>query len=154
MTQEAGAGADEPVGTLAEEAAKLFGAFADWADDRPDHPAGEQNGPDSAAAHSLHGMAEAMRRVDEHVATGDQQCTYCPVCRVARAVRETSPEVRQHLVDAAGSLLGAATALLIDPGGSRGGPRPPDAHGGGGSRVEKIDLSGDSWEAREGDSAP
>lgn len=144
MTQEPGAGPDEPVGSLNEEAARLFGAFTDWAGEHN----GGGDGTDSAAAHSLRGMAEAIRRVNEHVATGDPQCTYCPVCRVIQTVRETSPEVRQHLADAAGSLLGAAAALVNDRGDSRGRPRPTDPDGGGTevAGVEKIDLSGDSWD--------
>ncbi len=59
---------DEPVGSVGDEAAKLLGALADWAGDH-------------------------ARDVDEHLATGDAECLYCPVCRTVHAVRQASPEV-------------------------------------------------------------
>lgn len=74
---------EEPVGSVGEEAAKLFGAFA--------------------------GM---LRDVDAHVATDDPECRWCPICRTVHLVRETSPEVRAHLAAAASSLVQAAAGLL------------------------------------------
>jgi len=76
-------GRDDRVGSIGEEAARLFGAFADLA-----------------------------RDVDEHVATGGAECRYCPVCRAVHLVRETSPEVRAHLTSAVSSLVQAAAGLL------------------------------------------
>ena len=123
---------DESVGSVTEEAAKLLHALQDWAKESGSEYAG-------AAASAAEGAASAVHRIDEHIATGSAECTYCPVCRVISTVRETSPEVRQHLTTAATSLLHAAAGLLAtnvpEPSkGRRDGP------------VEKIDLSDDDWE--------
>ena len=120
------------VGSVTEEAAKLLHALQDWAKESGSEYAG-------AAASAAEGAAAAVHRIDEHVATGSAECTYCPVCRVISAVRETSPEVRQHLTTAATSLLHAAAGLL-----ATNVPEPSKGRRDG--RVEKIDLSDDDWE--------
>lgn len=73
----------EPVGSVAEEAAKLLGALSGWA----------------------HGL-------DDHLDTGAAECSYCPICRTVHALRHTSPEVRTQLATAATALLQAASGLL------------------------------------------
>jgi hypothetical protein len=114
----------EPVGSLGEEAAKLLGALQDWA---------KESGGDTAAT----GAASAFKSFNEHVATGDQECRYCPICQVISAVRDVSPEVKQHLTTAASSLLQAAAAAM-----STDASRRRDD-----SQVEKIDLSDDeAWD--------
>jgi hypothetical protein len=123
---------DESVGSVAEEAAKLLHALQDWAKESGSEYAG-------AAASAAEGAASAVHRIDEHIATGSAECTYCPVCRVISTVRETSPEVRQHLTTAATSLLHAAAGLL-----ATSVPEPSQRRRDG--RVEKIDLSDDDWE--------
>ena len=123
---------DESVGSVAEEAAKLLHALQDWAKESGSEYAG-------AAASAAEGAASAVHRIDEHVATGAAECTYCPVCRVISAVRETSPEVRQHLTTAGTSLLHAAAGLLATT-----VPEPSKQRRDG--PVEKIDLSDDDWE--------
>lgn len=77
-----GSGRDD-VGSVAEEAAKLFGALSDWA-----------------------------RDVGDHVDTGAEECRYCPVCRTVHVIRQASPEVRDHLAVAASSLMQAAAGVL------------------------------------------
>ena len=115
------------VGSVGEEAAKLFGALADLA---------RQQGSDLGG--SLGGIADQAaslaQEVNNHIATGSAECRYCPVCRVVHAVRETSPEVRAHLTAAASSFLQAAAGLLAtvppaDAGAAQRGPA-----------VERIDL--------------
>ena len=123
---------DESVGSVAEEAAKLLHALQDWAKESGSEYA-------EAAATAAEGAASAVHRVDEHIATGAAECSYCPVCRVISAVRDTSPEVRQHLTSAATSLMHAAAGLLTTH-----VPEPPKGHTDGG--VEKIDVSDDEWE--------
>lgn len=115
---------DEPVGSVAEEAAKLFGAFAGWAREHGDGLStlgdtwGETLGAD------LH----------DHLATGGASCTWCPVCRTVTAVRQTSPEVRAHLAGAASSMMLAVSGMMAT--------RPPSRDGG----VERIDLDADdAW---------
>ncbi len=123
---------DESVGSVAEEAAKLLHALQDWAKESGSEYAG-------AAATAAEGAASAVHQLDEHIATGSAECTYCPVCRVISAVRDTSPEVRQHLTTAATSLMHAAAGLLATH-----VPDPSKRRGDG--AVEKIDLSDDEWE--------
>jgi len=101
MTEKPGPQDPGGVGSVGEEAAKLFGALQDWA-----RTAGA-GAPDAGA-----GLGAAFRHVDEHVATGDGSCTYCPVCQVITRLRATSPEVRLHLAVAARSLLEAAAGML------------------------------------------
>jgi hypothetical protein len=118
--------AEEPLGSAAQEAAKLLGAMADWARD---------HGSDlGAAAAGFAGQAsDAAHDIDAHLATGAEECRYCPICRAVQVYRSASPEVREHLRTAATSLAQAAAAMLATP---VSGERP------GG--VEHIDLT-DDW---------
>jgi hypothetical protein len=96
----------EPVGSLGEEAAKLLGTLADWA-----------------------------RELDDHIATDDPECKYCPVCRSVHVVRQASPEVRAHLATAASSFLQAAAGML-----AAATPSDPDQRAGRTPSVQHIDL--------------
>ena len=131
--QDSPQGTDPDVGSVGEEAAKLFGALADWARDHTPDTAAQ---PDLGAA--LGGVAShaarAFTEVNEHLATGSAECRYCPVCRTVHAIRQTSPEVRAHLTQAASSFLQAAAGLLatLPPPGS--GHQPPRQD------FERIDL--------------
>ena len=119
---------DEPVGSLGEEAAKLLGAVADWAREQ-----GTDLGTGVAA---MAGQAATVaRELDDHIATGDAECRYCPVCRSVHAVRSASPEVRAHLASAASSFLQAAVGMLA-------AATPADAHERStrSTSVEHIDL--------------
>jgi hypothetical protein len=89
----------DPVGSVGEEAVKLIKALQDWA---------QESGGDAAAT----GAASAFQTINEHIATGAEQCKYCPICQVISAVREVSPEVKQHLSAAASSLMHAATTAM------------------------------------------
>ena len=111
-TDAAGPGPDEQVGSLADEAVRLFGALSDWARD-------------------------ATEEVNEHLATGSAECTWCPVCRTVHAVRQASPEVRAHLAVAASALLQAAAGVLATAVPTEGGAGARD------SGVEHIDLDDD-----------
>lgn len=119
---------NEPVGSVGEEAAKLFAALSGWARDQgTDHAGG--------AAGAAAAMSETAHTINEHIATGSQDCQYCPVCQVIHAVRSTSPEVKEHLAVAASSLMHAAAGLLATQ-------VPKDK----GSPVEKIDLDDSNWD--------
>ncbi len=91
------------VGSVAEEAARLFGALQDWANESGFGAQGEA----TASA----GVAEGLRAAGEHLGHGPD-CRYCPVCRAINLVRQTSPEVRESLAVAIGALAQAATASL------------------------------------------
>src|SRR5690349_21666840 len=93
--------ADDHVGSVGEETAKLLGALQDWA-------------RDTGSAH-VGGLADDLgaqvRDLGSHVGHGED-CRYCPLCQAIRVFRETSPEVKQHLATAAGSLAQAVSAYL------------------------------------------
>ena len=126
-----GDGPDEQVGSVADEAVKLFGALSDWA---KDHGSDLGEGLSGLASHA----ASSARDIDEHIATGSAECTYCPICRTVHAVRQTSPEVRAHLAVAAASLMQAAAGLLATA-------VPDDARAASarGEGIEHIDLDDD-----------
>ena len=119
--QGPGGPGDEALGSVAEEAAKLLDALQGWA----------REGGGEAAGAAAAGLGERLKHVDEHLATGGADCTWCPVCRAVSVVRQTSPEVRTHLATAASSLLQAAAGLLDAH--ARSAAREP-------SGVQKIDL--------------
>jgi hypothetical protein len=126
MSSDAGT---PPVGSVAEEAAKLLHALQGW---------GEQNGAEygDATASAAAAAARKLRDVNEHLATGSRDCTYCPVCQVISTVRGTSPEVKQHLASAATSLMQAVAGLLATP-------MPDQPTGRHGVPVEKIEVRDD-----------
>ena len=122
---------DEEIGSVTDEAAKLLGALSDWA---KDHGSDLGQGLSGLAAHA----AASARDVDEHIATGSAECTYCPICRTVHAIRQTSPEVRAHLAVAAASLMQAAAGVLATA--------VPDEHRAAAARgdgIEHIDLDED-----------
>lgn len=121
----------EPVGSLAEEATKLWQALQDWTKDGSGDVAG-------AAASAAAGASSTTRRIHEHLATDSPDCRYCPVCQVISAVRGISPEVREHLASAATSLGHAAATLLATP--------VPTDRGRPDTTSEQIDLSDDAEE--------
>lgn len=71
-----------PVGSAAEEAARLFAAAEEWIRTR-------------AGGH-LDGLA-----------TGAPECTVCPLCQGISAVRQVRPETVEHLLDATASFVAA-----------------------------------------------
>ena len=103
-------GGPEPVGSVADEAAKLLGALSGWAKEHGD------------------GLSSFTDGLHEHVATGSAECTWCPVCRTVAAIRQTSPEVVGHLTSAASSLMLAVSGMMAPP---------QPGHDGG---VERIPL--------------
>ena len=151
---DAGDRSGEEVGSLAEEAAKLFGALTDWAQDQAGDLGDLGAAGARAAQDDLHDLgahlaglaghaAEAAASVQDHLAgalddnlaTGAPECHWCPVCRGVHAVRQVSPEVRAHLGAAASSLVQAAAALMATT--------PPSGRG---RDVETIDLDDDEPE--------
>jgi hypothetical protein len=133
------------VGSAAEEAAKLIGALGEWAKELRTDPCG-LGGTLAASLTGLAGHAAAMaadltRNVEDHLATGAPECTYCPICRTVHVVREAGPEVAVHLASAVGSLMQALASVVNAATTSAPGPRRGDA-------VEKIDLDdnqADRW---------
>ena len=94
QAQQARGPQPDDVGSVAEEAAKLFGAFADLARERGGEKADAVSGSVTDAVSSLAGHAARVAQdVNEHLATDDPECRYCPVCRTVHLVREATPEV-------------------------------------------------------------
>ena len=137
MTEDSGPRDPGGVGSVGEEAAKLFGALQDWA--RTAGAGAPADAPGDVGA----GLGAAFRHVDEHIATGDDSCTYCPVCQVITRLRATSPEVRLHLAVAARSLLEAAAGMLetrVPPEDRRGGVQHIDLDDPGASEAPGWDA--------------
>jgi hypothetical protein len=121
------------IGSLGEEAAKLFAAVADWAREQ----AGDAAAPTAAGAGTRLGDLLSQ----EHIATGAPECRWCPVCQAIGLLRSSSPEVKEHLA----SLVVVARQLLdsvadtVAPDAKPGPASAPD--------VEHIDLTEDDpWD--------
>ncbi|MCW2681812.1 MAG: hypothetical protein JWM62_3213 [Frankiales bacterium] len=93
----------QPVGSAAEEAARLFQAAEQWMRTR-------------AGGH-LDGLA-----------TGAPECTVCPVCQGIAAVRGVRPETVEHLLDAAASFVAALKTTVTGAGETDPARRPDVQH--------------------------
>jgi hypothetical protein len=72
-------------------------------------------------------------------------CAYCPICATIAVVRQTKPEVVEHLAAAARELIVAAGLLLEEAGKVVGAPEPgarksDDSSAGGHGKVRRIDI--------------
>lgn len=109
----------EPIGTLAEEAAKLLAVVHGWVGD-PATAASTPEG-DEEQRHD-HGAPEAAA-----------ECRWCPLCQLMRMAMATSPDVRAHLSQAAVSMALALKGLLEESPSTAGRTTP----------LEKIDVTED-----------
>ncbi|MFF1816927.1 hypothetical protein ACFVWG_06505 [Kribbella sp. NPDC058245] len=86
----------EPVGSLAEEAARLFAVLQSAADTHAGPPpAAEEPSPEEPHEHK-----------------SGPDCVWCPVCQLINKVRNTSPETIEQLSTAAAHVLGSVRTLL------------------------------------------
>ena len=90
-----------PVGSAAEEAARLFAAAEEWVRTRS---GGHVDG----------------------LATGAAECSVCPVCQGISALRQVRPETVEHLLDAAASFVAALRTTVSGHAPPPAGSRPPD----------------------------
>jgi hypothetical protein len=71
-------------------------------------------------------------------------CAYCPICATIAVVRQTKPEVLEHLAAAARELIVAAGILLEEAGTIVGAPDKeadgPRETATNGSKVRRIDI--------------
>ena len=102
----------QPVGSAAEEAARLFAAVEDWVRTRGG------------------GLLDGAPL--EHLATGDATCTICPLCQSVSLLRQVRPETVEHLLDAAASVVAALRSAAVVP--------PPGDEPARAPRVERIDV--------------
>ncbi|MGN6333584.1 MAG: DUF5304 family protein [Motilibacteraceae bacterium] len=123
---------DEPVGSLAEEAARFAEALSDWSarhggpeglgerlagaatglGQHVGHGVGAGFGAGRGAAEQgasvLSGLTALLGGLGEGgFATGSAECTLCPLCQLVRILRGTRPEVYEHLAAALASLVAA-----------------------------------------------
>jgi hypothetical protein len=123
------AGGRGPVGSVAEEAAKLFAILQQtgaagsqlW---RDTEPADEQREPEGA------------HRSD---------CQWCPICQLVSRIRTTRPETVEHLAAAAAGVLGSLRSLLDAAAeAAREHAKQPEADSKESeTRVDRIDVSED-----------
>ena len=76
-----------------------------------------------------------------HEHTSD--CAYCPICATIAVVRQTKPEVLEHLASAAKELIMAAGLLLEEAGKVVGAPEPDasdPADTDSAGKVRRIDI--------------
>ena len=98
----------EPVGTVAEEAAKLFAVLQqaarqqDPAPPPPEEPDADEPAAPRPGVQDGHGTARC----------GAAECKWCPVCQLIAKVRHTSPETIEQLSMAAAGVLGSVRSLL------------------------------------------
>jgi len=120
------------VGSLGEEAAKLFAAAAAWAREH----AGDATGPAATAGPGAGARLGEWLSAD-HIATGAPECKWCPLCQAISMLRTTNPEVKEHLA----SLIAVGRQLLDSLAEAAQETKQPP------SDVEHIDLSeDDSWD--------
>jgi hypothetical protein len=120
----------EPVGSVGEEAAKLFAVLQQAAADArgADHPAG--HAADDRPRHEHDAPADDVLADDvaagdvraddggegkhEHgpVRSGGPECQWCPICHLISRMRNTSPETVEQLATAAAGVLGSVRSLL------------------------------------------
>jgi hypothetical protein len=112
----------EPVGSLAEEAARLIAALQGWTQDQRQQA---DTTDDAGDARQEHDAADHDPLSIE--------CRYCPLCALARTAKAMTPEVREHLSSAALSLALAVKGFIDNT--------QPDQRAA--TPVEKIDLAED-----------
>ena len=96
----------QPVGSAAEEAARLFAAAEEWVRTR-------------TGGHL------------DNLATGAPECTVCPFCQGIAAVRQVRPETVEHLLDSAASFVAALRTTVsahVSPDGPAESRRPDVQH--------------------------
>ena len=118
-----------PVGSAAEEAARLFAAAEQWLRTRTGDPLG-------AAADGQSGA----------------ECAVCPLCQGIAAVRSVRPETVEHLLDATASFVAALRSTFVATGtGAGAGPAADGSSAARRPEVQRIsvqdsDLPGDRGE--------
>jgi hypothetical protein len=142
----------EPIGSVAEEAAKLFAVLQNAAHETTAAHAGaghatEHEDAPAAADHAA-GDHAAGDAAGEHKLGPD--CVWCPVCQLIHRVRSTSPETIEQLSTAAAHVLGSVRSLLEaaaeaarqarEDAASRSSPSEEEPAR---SRVDRIDVSED-----------
>jgi hypothetical protein len=150
----------EPVGSVAEEAAKLFAVLQQATSEaKHQHSAPTDEPPaygaqsDEEPAYGVPADESAPADEAEHEGheRGGPECQWCPVCQLISKVRTTSPETIEQLSTAAAGVLGSLRSLLeaaadaarqarADAESRTAGQQEPEPAR---SRVDRIDVSED-----------
>ncbi|MEJ7707932.1 MAG: hypothetical protein WKF82_12085 [Nocardioidaceae bacterium] len=106
----------DPVGSLAEEAAKLIASVQLWTRNLQPEPDNEARADATAEVDDVWAAAEHVEHA-EHAAEHAEhppslECRFCPVCSTGRLTRALSPEVRAHVASAALSMVFAVKELI------------------------------------------
>ena len=110
-------------GSFAEESARLLAALQEWA---------------AKGRTTARGLADGLESSAEGMGHSPE-CAVCPICQAVRLLRNTRPEVAEHLSDAATSFLSALAAMVpgdAEAAPGRGGRSRPE-------RAQHIDVTGD-----------
>ena len=110
----------EPVGSVAQEAARLFAVLQQAAADargagHPAEPTFPTPGPaPDEPAQAAPGAQEDLPGEHEHGTArgGGPECHWCPICQLVSRVRNTSPDTVEQLAMAAASVLGSVRSLV------------------------------------------
>ena len=130
------AAASEPLGSAAEEAARLVESLQGWfgvpvpvasaesaaecergGADRTDRDTGDAGDPEIHEEPEIH---------EDSVAGHGAACRACPLCRGIAAVQQSHPEVLTHLAGAAQHLGAALRSLAAEPARAAAGPASGD----------------------------
>ncbi|MDQ5816451.1 MAG: hypothetical protein M3516_09195 [Actinomycetota bacterium] len=99
---------------------------------------------DSGAQQRFHedDDARAARYSDLFATSHDHtsDCSLCPICATISVLRQTKPEVVEHLATAARELLAAAAILIAEAESVVGAAEEPTAPGPDSSTVRRIDV--------------
>jgi len=107
-----------PVGTVAEEAARLLDALGGWAatagyaaQRAPRHTDGSSGGATDPAADAGHPAGHCDRCGAADGAGQAVVCSLCPVCQAIGLLRSVRPETVDRLADLAGAVAGTLRDL-------------------------------------------
>ena len=106
MSEQPGAGSGDaggphdPLGSAAEEAARLFDALQGWA------------GRSSSSEGVAQGLGQLAAGLTDRIATGSTECQLCPLCQLIGLLKTSAPEVYEHLGQASTSLMAALRAAI------------------------------------------
>ena len=145
----------EPVGSVAEETARLVEALGGWAhgmatDLRPAPGAGEPGGGEAAAGRPEPGTRHTDRceQCGSTARAGEAAaCQLCPICQGIALLRAVRPETVERLADLAAALSGTLRDIASER--MRQNPAQPPPRG---QRVQDIDVD-DEDVPRTGDGA-
>jgi hypothetical protein len=161
------AATDEPVGTAAEEAARLLESLGGWLDARTGPSVPNEARADTTTEEPRTGattedpLADAAgppESAEEAERPHGPTCRACPLCRGVAYLQEAHPDVLTHLTGAAQHLV-AALRSLAEPGAAAASSAADaagsaaDPNGDRPSRAVRIDVQPDAEPGTGSDTA-